>query len=368
MRLISAAFLTALATQSAAGGLDVTGQPISFIFNPGTVLEVGFGRISPSISGNDAAIFGGGATGNIAGEINAPYLSFKTDINDKLSIGVMYEQPFGADATYAPTSAAFAGTTASADTSSITVLFRYKLTDRWSVYAGPRWQAAEANFRLTGAIYGPFSGYTAALGRDEGLGYVVGAAFEIPEYFIRAALTYNSAIDHTFVTTEVSGPITLTTPISASMPQSLNFEFTAGVAPKTFVFGGVRWVEWSALQFAPPILSAASPADPLVNFKDTTTYSFGVGRQVSENWTGLFSLIYEPSTGSFTTPLTPTDGFYGASLGAVYDAQNGYQIQANITAMKLGNTTPYVNALGTTVSSFSNNHSVGMGLKVVKTF
>jgi long-chain fatty acid transport protein len=366
MRLTAAAMLTALATQSTAGGLDVSGQPISFIFNPGTVIEFGYGRISPSISGNDAAIFGGGATGNIAKDIDAPFFSFKHDFNEKLSFGVIYEQPFGADVAYGPTSFAFAGTTASAETSSVTAILRYKINERWSVYGGPRWQRAEANFLLTGGIYGPFSGYSATLAQDDGLGYVIGAAFEIPEYFIRAALTYNSAISHTFMTTEVSGPIVLTTPVSASMPQSLNFEFTAGVAPKTFVFGGARWVEWSKLQFAPPILAAASP-DPLVDFNNTATYSLGVGRQITESWTGLFSVIYEPSTGSLTTPLTPTDGFYGASLGAVY-SKNGYQIQANVTAMQLGNTTPFVSALGTVVSSFSSNTSVGVGVKVSKSF
>ena len=366
MRLTAAAAFTALATGASAGGLDVTGQPISFIFSPGTVAELGFGRVSPSISGNDSLIFGGGPSGNIADAINAPYASFKHDFNDKLSFGVMFEKPFGAEVSYGFGSFAFAGTTASADTSSITALVRYKFNDRWSAHGGVRWQRAEASFLLTGGIYGPLSGYNASLKQDDGMGFVAGVAFEIPEYFIRAAVTYSSDIDHTFTTTEAVGPIILVSPVAASMPQSVNFEFTAGVAPKTFVFGGARWVEWSKLQFSPPILSAVSP-DPLVNFDNTFTYSFGIGRQFNETWTGLASLIYEPSTNSLTTPLTPTDGFYGGSLGVVY-SNNGYQVQATVAATRIGNTTPFVNALGTTVSSFTSNTSVAYGVKLVKNF
>ena len=366
MRGMVAAALTALATQSAAGGLDVTGQPVSFIFNEGTVVELGFGRVSPSISGNDAFFFGGGPSGNIAESINTPYLSFKHDFTEKLSFGIMYEKPFGAEVSYGPGSFAFAGTTASANTSAITALLRYKLTDRWSIHGGVRAQQADASFLLTGGIYGPISGYTATLQRDQGFGYVMGVAFEIPEYFMRAAITYSSEIDHTFLTTERLGLFALTTPVSVTMPHSVNFEFMSGIAPKTFVFGGMRWVEWSKLQFAPPILSALSP-DPLVEFDDTFTYSLGVGRQFSDSWIGLASLIYEPSTNALTTPLTPTDGFFGGALGVIYDA-DGFQVHGTVAVTKVGSTTPFVSALGTSISSFSSNTSVAYGVKIVKSF
>jgi len=366
MKRIATALTVVCATQAGAGGIDVTGQPTSFIFNQGTVLELGFGSINPSISGNDSAAFGSGASGNIASSKLVPFFSFKHDFSDKLSFGIAYEQPFGADVTYAPTSAAFAGTTASAETSSITAILRYKFSDRISIYGGPRWQTAEASFGLTGAIYGPFSGYTASMARDNSLGYVAGAAFEIPEYYIRAAVTYGSAIEHTFTTTETSVFGVTTTPVNVETPQSVNFEFTAGVAPDTFIFGGARWVEWSALQFAPPVLSGASP-DPLVDFNDTVTYSLGVGRRFNENWTGVASLIYEPGTDPLTTPLAPVDGFFGGSIGAIY-TQGNTQIHANIAVTSLGDATPFVNALGTTVSSFSSNTTVAAGIKFVQTF
>ena len=295
-----------------------------------------------------------------------PTASIKHDVTDKLSFGIIFEKPFGAEVAYGPSSILFAGTTASADTSSITALFRYKFSDRISIHGGPCWQSAEASFGLTGAIYGPFSGYTANMARDQRLGYVVGAAFEIPEYFLRVALTYSSEIEHSFTTTETSLFGALVSEVSATTPQSINLDFNTGVASETFIFGGARWVEWSKLQVAPSVLSGTS-ASPMVNFNDTGTYSFGIGRQFSENWTGTAALIYEPSTSPLTTPLAPTDGFYGLSIGAVYTRDN-QQVHANVVATRQGDATPFVKDLGTTVTSFSGNSTLGVGFKIVQKF
>ncbi len=369
-RMALSGALALAAAQVTAGGLDTTGQSIGFLFSEGTVAELGYAHVMPKISGNDAFGPFTGPSGNIASEISLPMASFKHDFTEKLSFGIIVERPFGAGVAYGATSLAFGGTSASAETTSITALLRYRLSDRFSVHGGLRWQRAEASFALLGGIYGPLSGYTATMAPDSGVGYVVGAAYEIPDYFLRVSLTYSSAIDHGFSTTEMApgpfGPVTVVSQVGATTPQSLNLEFISGIAPETFVFGGARWVEWSKLQFAPPVLSGATTS-PLVDFNDTVTYSLGVGRRLSENWTVTAGLIYEPSTSPLTTPLSPTDGFFGAVLGAVYTRDN-LQIQANVVATRIGDATPFVSALGTTVSSFTDNSSVGVGLKIVQRF
>lgn len=359
----AAAMIGLMATQATAGGIDVTGQSLNFLFQPGQVAEMGFGLVATELSGRDAAFLGGSATGNIARDITLPMLSFKRDVTDRLSFGLLLERPFGAELAYGPGSLAFGGTTASAATTSLTALARYKLTDRFSLHGGARLQTAEADFLLSGGIYGPFSGYTATMERDFGIGYVIGAAFEIPEYFLRVSLTYNSAITHDFKTTERSIFGTSVSTVSADTPQSVNLEFQSGIAPRTFVFGGVRWVEWSALQFDPPVLSSVSP-DPLVDFEDTWSYTLGIGRQLTDQWTGTLALLYEPSTNPTPTPLTPGDGFRGLALGAVY---TGDMIDVHLTAAvsQIGDTRPYVGALGATVSEFRDNRSVAFGMKLV---
>lgn len=360
----AAALLGLMATQATAGGLDTTGQPITFIFSEGRVAEVSLGVLHTNLSGQDAAFLGGRATGNIAQNTFLPSFSYKQDMTDRLSFGILLERPFGAEIAYAPgASFAFGGTTAKATTTSLTALARYKLSERFSIHGGARVQSAEADFLLAGGIYGPFSGYTAKMEKDTAFGYVLGAAFEIPDYFLRVSLTYNSAITHDLKTTERSIFGTTVSTVSADTPQSWNLEFQSGIAPRTFVFGGARWVEWSALQFAPPVLSAASP-DPLVDFKDTWTYTLGVGRQLTDQWTGTFAVLYEPSTDKTPTPLTPADGFTGIALGAIYSAE-AVEVHLNAALTEIGNTTPYVSALGTTVSQFESNRNGALGVKFV---
>jgi long-subunit fatty acid transport protein len=48
----------------------------------------------------------------------------------------------------------------------------------------------------------PFGPYTASTKRDVALGYILGAAYEKPEYGMRFALTYHSGVKHTAEATE----------------------------------------------------------------------------------------------------------------------------------------------------------------------
>lgn len=356
---------TFIAAGANAGGIDRNGQPISFIFEEGTFVEIGIGSVSPSISGVDLPFFavpGGGPSGNIAKPIAPLTFSIKTDITDKLSFGVLYDQPFGAEIEYGLGSLLFGGTTARAEISAVTALMRYEFTDRFSAHGGLRFQSGDADVTFTGLANGAFSGYNVKLTNDTSIGYVAGVAYEIPEYFLRVALTYSSAITHKFqaIETVPRFPTSIAT-IESSTPQSVNLEFQTGIAPKTFVFGGARWVDWSELQFNPPVLLAVS-GEGIVDFKDTVTYSLGVGRQFNEHWTGLFSLIYEPGVDPLVSVLAPTDGFWGATIGAVYSNKN-LRITAGINYTQLGDAITEVGP-DIPVGDFSGNESVGFGLKV----
>ena len=353
-------------SQAGAGGLDASGQSTAFLFREGTVVELGFGRVVTTVSGQDAPFLGGSETGDIADDTFLPSFSIKHDLNDRVSVALILERPFFGGVSFGPSSIGFGGTESGAETVSLTDLLQYHLTEAFSVFGGPRVQWVEADFELEGALYGPAAGYRADLDRNSAVGYVLGVAYELPEHALRVSLTYNSEIEHTFSTTEVLGLQTRTSEIEASTPQSVNLEFTSGVAPKTFVFGGVRRAEWSELQIAPPLLSAPSP-DPLVDFNDTSTYTLGVGRQFTDYLIGTAALIYEPSTDPLTTPLTPKDGFQGVSVGAIH--QNGNtEFHMSMTYLQVGDTAPYVGALGREVSSFSGNSSLGLGLKLVQRF
>ena len=67
----------------------------------------------------------------------------------------------------------------------------------------------------------------------------------------------------------------------------MQLDFQTGVAPKTLVFGYVRWVDWSDFSVEPPVYGQATAAllgqpRPLIAYDDDWwTYNLGVGRQLT---------------------------------------------------------------------------------------
>ena len=87
--------LLALTSSAAmAGGLDRSGCPTSLIFEKGNMIELSIGQVSPSISGTDVT---NAATGGIAEKFMLPGAGIRYELSDKLSFGLIMDQPFGAD-------------------------------------------------------------------------------------------------------------------------------------------------------------------------------------------------------------------------------------------------------------------------------
>lgn len=90
-----------------------------------------------------------------------------------------------------------------------------------------------------------------------GVGWRIGAAYEIPEIAFRASLMYNAAVD----LGDVTGTLDLRqSPLApglggrvtdvygtAEMPQSVEFKLQSGFAPGWLAYGSVKWVDWSVL-------------------------------------------------------------------------------------------------------------------------
>jgi long-chain fatty acid transport protein len=97
-----------IASMSNAAGLDRSGQDITAFLQDGTYAEAVYTYIDADVSGFDSANNNPGSNGyvkgNATGDIAESYDFFrygvKTDINDTFSIGVLYDEPFGAAAAY----------------------------------------------------------------------------------------------------------------------------------------------------------------------------------------------------------------------------------------------------------------------------
>ncbi len=89
------------ATGVFAAALDRSGQSMSAFFQPGNYFEAGISVLDPDVAGKEA---GSSATrrdiGDMANDYYFPSAALKLQINDQFSFGLLYDQPFGADAEY----------------------------------------------------------------------------------------------------------------------------------------------------------------------------------------------------------------------------------------------------------------------------
>lgn len=97
-----------VASMSNAAGLDRSGQDITAFLQDGTYAEAAYTYIDADVSGydnarvatDDAGYVQGKATGDIAESYDFFRYGVKTDINDTFSVGILYDEPFGAAAAY----------------------------------------------------------------------------------------------------------------------------------------------------------------------------------------------------------------------------------------------------------------------------
>lgn len=343
--LLSALGILALGTAAAqAGGIDRSGQGIGAIFEKGNHAELSFGQVTPSVSGVMLGIPLN--SGNMASSYSQVGFAAKADVNEKVSVAVIVDQPFGASVSYEAAGYPLNTTNAIVATTSITLLGRYKFNDKFSLHGGLRQVAVHGH-------YDPVGPYASVYSTGSDVGYVIGGAFEKPEIALRVALTYSSGTKF-----NLDGTLG---DIVAEMPQSLNLDFQTGIAADTLLFGSIRWADWTEGYITDTM------AGVLADYtSDVTTYSIGVGRKFNDNWSGAVTLGYEEAEGTLASNLSPTDGFTSIGLGATY-TRNTMKITAGVRYLDLGNATTE-SAGAFPGAKFSDNSAVAVGLKVAFAF
>ena len=362
-----------------AGGIERAAPSAGLLFEDGNYLELNFGYVAPKVSGTQAIPAGGGSpvgssSGNMAGDYVQLGFGYKTDLNDKMSLAVIFDQPYGADVNYADDTAyAYGGgvtplgSTASIDSNAVTVLLSYELRDNMTVFGGGRAVQTSGEVAL-------FNNYSMETSTETDFGYVLGAAWERPDIAARVSLTYQSAIEHAFDATEAPGGMPQPdTDFSTTMPQSLTLEGQTGVAADTLLFGSIRWVNWSEFDITPPIYNTAVGSSLVDYDDDTVTYNLGLGRRFSDEWSGAITAGYEAQTGGFSGNLGPTDG--NTSLGlAVTRTMDQVRITGGVRYIWIGDAeTQAPLALtggtpGVTFGEFENNSALAAGVRIAYNF
>ena len=378
--LLMACALCVGTTTVQAGGLDRSGQGTNILFDEGSVVQFRLGYTSPAVSGTMLNNLGQSvSSGDIANSFFTPHLAYKTTLTEDLDFALIYDQPFGADITYAPdyplsTNRIPLGRTdtlrATADTDALTALLRYKFEGGFSVIGGIRAQRIKANVAVPIAL-----GYRLEADQDIGFGYVAGIAWEKPEIAARVALTYSSKISHTLSQTESLNPrpippippgtvATFKTESDIESPQSINLDFQTGVAPRTLLFGSVRWADWPQLVYVPP---RYPPGDLVAYEDDTFTYSLGLGYRFTDGFSGAVTLGYEASTGKVVQNLGPTDGFWSLGLGGTYSLEKA-KITGGVRYTDIGDATAHgadtLRNKPAARATFSGNSAWSVGIQI----
>lgn len=327
-----------------AGGFERGGHSVSVLFEKGNYAEFSFGAVSPDVSGTFPVL---GPTGDVAENYLSFGAAYKRDLNDKLSIALILDQPWGADVQYPIT---HGGGYAHLRSSAITLAGRYKTSDRFSLHAGLRYVTIDGNLLVPPTVAAQ------SFQSDADLGFLVGAAYEIPDIALRVALTYFSETQHALPST--TGFVGTINP-----PQSVNLDFQTGIAADTLLFGQIRWADWTSTQVNVPPLAVAPSS--LIDYEDDViTYSLGIGRKFNEQWSGAVTFGYEKAEGKEVSTLAPTDGYASFGIGGTYTMDN-MKITAGVRYVNLGDAST---AGPAGASSFTGNSAIGVGIKVGYSF
>ena len=385
-------------TATFAAGLDRSGQSISAFLQQGNYAEAGLSVLDPEVQGKDNA---GNKVSDMGEDYYFPAAAIKIQATDQISLGLLYDQPFGADSQYAPESNAFAtvntnkgtleGTSVEVKTNSITALIGYQPNANWNVYAGPVYQTVKAKVSLRGTAYkGPqvLGGYDIDIKEGEAYGWLAGFAYSIPEIALKAAVTYRSEIKHELDTTETfrfgtDGALYIpaftgtalgktVTPTyhkaEITTPQSVNIDLQSGVAKNTLAFANIRWVHWDQFAVKPAYLSQLTGAltgkqQNLVDYSDDQwSATVGLGHKFNAKWSGTAAVGWDSGAGNPVTTLGPVEGYWSVGLGGQYSPAENYFIQAGVKYFWLGDAQAQTG--GRVAGSFEDNTALGYGMKI----
>jgi len=331
--LISFAVLGTIfgAGMAQAGGLDRSGQDTSIILKEGNLLEITSVSVRPSVTGTYGSAVAGGTITDVAPDYSFVNLAFRTDISDDMALAIIQDEPYGANVNWTSDSGysalgvpqtSYNGVKAQIKTSATTALVSYDAADNITVYGGLKSQSASAS--ASNPLVGS---YTISTNTDSSIGYVVGAAIEKPEIALRVAFTYHAKVSHDLAITETftGGGVDFSVPstLSFNTPEAYNIDFQTGVAENTLLFGTIRHVKWKQFLLEPKTYSSTTLANkPLKDYSNnTTTYSIGLGRKFTDQWSAAVTYGTEAAEGTAGGPLGPTDAFTKMGVGVTYTGE-----------------------------------------------
>ena len=414
------------ATGAFAAALDRSGQSMSAFLQPGNYFEAGLSVLDADVSGTTKANYPNAAlpllsntsVGEMADSYQFAHAALKLQLADQLSFGLIYDQPFGAKATYSTDTAKLPaalpgaaaalqgqgafhngtqGTSVEVETQNLSMILGFQPNKNLNFYAGPVYQTVKGNIQLRGTAYGgsaTFGGYNADIKETGDIGWLAGIAYQIPEIALKASLTYRSEIEHSVnikesaipsanpVPSIINNPALAGKPATGSTdittPQSVNLDLQTGIMANTVAFANVRWVNWKDFAIRPyafgvasgvagPSLGQPNGFDLIAYTDDQISATVGVGRKLNDKWAGNVSVGWDSGAGNPISTLGPTEGYWNVGLGAQFSPTPQTFIAGGVKYFWLGDAAAQpASMFGTAnaIADFEDNHAIAYGLKM----
>ncbi len=208
-------------TFAIGAALDRSGQSISNFLQDGNYAEIGVSSLHPKVTGED------NKQNNIS-DIGHSYtfgtLGIKLQPTEKISLGVLFDEPFGAKASYHGNNnftnvETSESARAEVHSQNITGLIGYNLNDNLKFYTGLVYQEVKGSAQLSGDAYSIFNGYDIKIEKNDALGWISGISYELPEIALKTSITYRSKINHKLTSHETIGIDKILQKVSSGLNQ-----------------------------------------------------------------------------------------------------------------------------------------------------
>lgn len=339
------------ATSAHSGGWETGRLDSGILYKDGNYVESSFGSLNYSINGTTQS----GVTHGMAKDQN------RMSVSGKLAIGGfdigLTSFSSGAIQMDGQSTAAGLSVVPSADVKVYTqaLMVRYKLNDNFSVIGGARQVNLKASSVETIAA-------TYNVDATKKTGALYGLAYERPDIALRLEVLRSERLSMPLTggATVASGTLVV--------PEATTVNFQTGIAKDTLLMASAHKVSWGEGQIT--VLGPVPQLNIGSAFADTTSYSLGLGRKLSEATSASLTYSWEKGAGATSTSaFTMSNGSQTLSAGVSHKI-GAMTISAGLSYTKAGDVTVGVPVpgLGTLSSAYTGNSVKAFGVKVGYSF
>ena len=347
-------------TLAISGGMERTALPTAFMFEMGGYADFTYSNRNYDVTDNFFA-----PTSSMYGDVSGASISVKFDVNETIAVGITQYNQAGISLNYQGAGSQIPGFNAvgpmvDLEIDALAVMGKYSVGDNFSVLGGiKRSSIADATadiFKLSGATS------AASVTGDSETGYVAGVAYERKDIALRVEYIVEQDVTFELATTGgLLGAATANT--TGSIPDYQTVNFQSGVAEDTLIFGSIRKADWSNHQIA---VAPQTQDAPTSSFSDSTTYSIGLGRRISDELSVSASYSFEDaSEATGTSLLSTTDGYDTIGLGLRYTLISGTEISGGVALTNVGDKTVTASEIP---GAFTDNTVTSYGIKLAYKF